>query len=155
MSEIIGTMRKKVDGEHWPVGRYAPGSYCCKCIHCERAFIGDKRAAECPDCIIQELVKRLTAAEAEQDKILAQAESKEKDVQLLLGLADILDQHGLMPSSAGLMTAARECRARIMEQAAKIADHHADVVLMNPFGVAGARMIADAIRALTNGGDNG
>lgn len=64
---VVRGAPKRPDGEHWPVGRYAPGSYMCICMHCGHHFGGDKRACECPDCIIQELVKRLAAAEAERD----------------------------------------------------------------------------------------
>lgn len=39
----------------WPQGGYAPGSYWCKCVSCNQQFTGDKRAYQCPDCIIQAL----------------------------------------------------------------------------------------------------
>ena len=49
----------------WPVGRYAPGNYSCKCVGCEQTFIGDKRATECHECVIQaqqEEIKKLRSA---------------------------------------------------------------------------------------------
>lgn len=39
----------------WPVGGYAPGTYWCHCSQCNGSFQGDKRAFECPDCVIQRL----------------------------------------------------------------------------------------------------
>lgn len=39
----------------WPVRGYAPGAYSCKCRKCGQAFIGDKRAYQCQDCVIQDL----------------------------------------------------------------------------------------------------
>ena len=31
-------------------GMWAPGSYWCKCVHCEEEYIGDKRSVCCADC---------------------------------------------------------------------------------------------------------
>ena len=31
-------------------GGWAPGSYACKCIRCEKKFVGDKRAVVCSNC---------------------------------------------------------------------------------------------------------
>ncbi len=31
-------------------GMWAPGSYWCKCVHCEEQYIGDKRSVCCADC---------------------------------------------------------------------------------------------------------
>lgn len=48
----------------WPQGGYAPGSYWCKCVSCEQQFIGDKRAYQCPDCVIQALASLADARAA-------------------------------------------------------------------------------------------
>lgn len=53
--------------QKWPVGGYAPGSYWCKCHQCENTFTGDKRAFQCPDCVIRELLSAKEAAEAKID----------------------------------------------------------------------------------------
>jgi hypothetical protein len=31
-------------------GMWAPGSYWCKCVHCDETYIGDKRSVCCADC---------------------------------------------------------------------------------------------------------
>ena len=49
----------------WPVGGYAPGLYICECRKCSQRFQGDKRAYECPDCVIQRLIALPAAAPAE------------------------------------------------------------------------------------------
>jgi len=57
----------------WPVGMYAPGSYTSKCSSCHQHFTGDKRARECPDCVIQAQaaeVERLQARIAELETVL-------------------------------------------------------------------------------------
>lgn len=48
----------------WPQGGYAPGSYWCKCVSCDQQFTGDKRAYQCPDCVIQALASLFGAREA-------------------------------------------------------------------------------------------
>lgn len=35
------------------IGAYASGSYTCKCIKCDKQFIGDKRAQNCLTCAIR------------------------------------------------------------------------------------------------------
>ncbi len=45
--------RKHQDNEEWPLYGYAPGGYMNECITCEGAFVGDKRAQNCPLCALQ------------------------------------------------------------------------------------------------------
>lgn len=37
----------------WPLGGFAPGNYTCKCVRCEAAFVGDKRASNCLECAVR------------------------------------------------------------------------------------------------------
>ena len=37
---------------NYPVGAYAPGHYCSKCISCDKQFMGDKYARQCEPCAI-------------------------------------------------------------------------------------------------------
>lgn len=38
------------DDSRPPRSGWAPGHYTCTCVHCDRAFYGEKRAWECADC---------------------------------------------------------------------------------------------------------
>lgn len=39
----------------WPVGGYTPGSHDVNCSTCYKQFKGDKRATQCPECLIQDM----------------------------------------------------------------------------------------------------
>ncbi len=38
-------------------GAWAAGSYASKCVYCNSAFLGDKRAAMCAPCAYQDVIK--------------------------------------------------------------------------------------------------
>lgn len=70
----------------WPQGGYAPGSYWCKCVSCNQQFTGDKRAYQCPDCIIQALASHSAAREAAA--ALGMREEIIKSLRLAITLAE-------------------------------------------------------------------
>lgn len=37
----------------YPIGGFAPGSYCCNCVTCKEKFTGDKKAVQCEPCAIE------------------------------------------------------------------------------------------------------
>lgn len=41
------------------VGSFAPGSYNCICVSCEKMFIGDKRAMQCLPCVVKALADKI------------------------------------------------------------------------------------------------
>lgn len=59
----------EIEKHPWPQGGYAPGSYWCKCVSCEQQFTGDKRAYQCPDCVIQALTTELARLRQEAARI--------------------------------------------------------------------------------------
>jgi hypothetical protein len=46
-------MENSKEEPKYPIGGYAPGNYTCKCINCNKKFIGDKRAVQCEPCAIE------------------------------------------------------------------------------------------------------
>jgi hypothetical protein len=61
-------------------GMWCPGEYLCKCHHCKKRFIGDKRSTTCADCAYEmsELViMELSPAEAEMIRELREAKAFE------------------------------------------------------------------------------
>lgn len=38
------------DSELPAFGGWAPGSYLCRCVHCEKQFFGEKRSTSCATC---------------------------------------------------------------------------------------------------------
>jgi hypothetical protein len=58
------------------IGYYADGNYVCRCLACERAFTGDKRACECLPCAVKRLSRFSDLAIAAQP-IIAKLERHE------------------------------------------------------------------------------
>lgn len=61
MSERIGVPFDEnfevynIKGLNYPILGYAIGSYMCKCVNCEKTFMGDKYAKQCLPCAVNAL----------------------------------------------------------------------------------------------------
>jgi hypothetical protein len=74
----------------WPIGGYAPGLYMCLCRKCQNRFQGEKRAYECPDCVIQ----RLAALPPADDAVEALVKAAEAFRQIAPKAMQALMQQG-------------------------------------------------------------
>jgi hypothetical protein len=66
----------------WPVRGFAPGRYMCECRSCGGRFMGDKRAYECAQCVLEAEVLRLREQAAfrdEADTLMAHSRNAELD----------------------------------------------------------------------------
>lgn len=79
----------------WPVGRYAPGWYFCRCLTCKESFDGDKHSITCPKCTIQELVKKIKDLEetpAHKQAVLPSKLSKQEIGRLVSFLTKVVEE---------------------------------------------------------------
>lgn len=68
----------KEEPKQYPIGGYAPGNYTCKCVTCEKKFVGDKRAVQCESCAI------LTTKEEPKKEMLEEASTNYANYNLQL-----------------------------------------------------------------------
>ncbi len=50
MEDVVKNFKPSNNQQRPAKGKWSPGTYQCRCIRCNRMFIGDKRATVCADC---------------------------------------------------------------------------------------------------------